>query len=212
MLILTHDCPRCPATSAAFVFRGGYASRARDRLVHTMFACPRCDAPVLVQLTNASGVDLNNLRGDVADNKPLQIALIEPAREPIAAPESTPAEAAEAYTEALDSLQRGKWTSAASMLRRCLEVALKQFSPDIEAWKLERRIDQLAAAHRITPALQQWAHDLRLDGNEALHGTEPATEELATRMERLTYFLLTYLFTLPAEVEAAKAVRDAAQP
>ncbi|MCO7642546.1 DUF4145 domain-containing protein [Pseudomonas sp. S 311-6] len=94
------------------------------------------------------------------------------------------------------------------MLRRCMEVALKQFAPDVDAWKLEKRIDKLAAENRITPALQEWAHELRLDGNEALHGTGEASEELARRMERLTHFLLIYLYTLPEQVRLAREQRE----
>lgn len=93
------------------------------------------------------------------------------------------------------------------MLRRCMEIALKTFAPDIDAWKLEKRIDRLANENKITPALQEWAHELRLDGNEALHGTAPADEELATRMEGLTTFLLIYLYTLPAQVAQARDSR-----
>jgi len=77
------------------------------------------------------------------------------------------------------------------------------------SWK--KRIDKLAAENLITPALKDWAHELRLDGNEALHGDQPADEELATRMERLTYFLLTYLYTLPAQVAAARELREQEQ-
>lgn len=212
MPILTHDCPRCPTTSAAFTSRGGYVPLT-SHLPHTawlLFACPKCSGPLLVLVQNPQRFDLTAGESDLRDVPQLRILRVEPEPKIHAAPSETPAAAADAYIEALDSLHRGKWTSAASMLRRTLEIALRQFSPEIEAWKLEKRIDKLADAHKITPALQQWAHELRLDGNEALHGTAAATEELATRMERLTFFLLTYLFTLPAEVEDAKVKRDQA--
>src|SRR5690606_37508070 len=125
-----------------------------------------------------------------------------------AAPPFTPEVVAEYYVEACDSLHRKKWTAAASMLRKCMEVARKDLSPDLEAWKLAKRTDKLDADNRPTPTAKDWAHELRLDGNEALHGIEPASEELATRMERLTQFLLLYLYTLPKQVELARAERE----
>lgn len=89
-----------------------------------------------------------------------------------------------------------------------MELALKEFAPDVDAWKIEKRIDKLAAEHRITPAIQQWAHDLRLDGNEAVHGDEDATQEITDQMHHLTYFLLTYLYTLPKQIEESRARRN----
>ena len=77
---------------------------------------------------------------------------------------------------------------------------------------LEKRIDKLAAEHRITPDIQKWAHELRLDGNEALHGDEDATEEMVDQMHHLTYFLLTYLYTLPNQIEEVRARRATAAP
>ena len=88
-----------------------------------------------------------------------------------------------------------------------MELALKAFAPDVEAWKLEKRIDKLAADHRITKDMQDWAHELRLDGNEALHGDEDATEEMTDQMHHLTHFLLVYLYNLPQQIAAARERR-----
>lgn len=86
-------------------------------------------------------------------------------------------------------------------------MTLKELAPDLEARTLMQRIDKLAAEHRITPAIKDWAHDLRLDGNEAVHGDEEATQEVTDQMHNLTYFLLTYLYTLPKQIEDARARR-----
>lgn len=175
---------------------------------HVTFICPKCSGPILVKVRTLEPKSLESTYGDIRELKGTHIHWVEPRPNNPEAPLHTPARVAEYYTEACDSLHRQKWTSAASMLRKCLEVALKEFAPEVEAWKLEKRIDKLADEHRITPALQDWAHELRLDGNEALHDIEPASEELATRMERLTYFLLLYLYTLPKQVESARAARE----
>lgn len=191
-----------------FIYVAGAHATDAANTQHVMYKCPKCSGPIVTRVFNQHHRDLASRGGDIRDIDGITIKWIEPPAPTPEAPEHTPAAVAEYYVEACDSLHRQKWTSAASMLRKCMEVALKQFAPDVEAWKLEKRIDKLAAEHLITPALKDWAHELRLDGNEALHGTEPATEELATRMERLTHFLLVYLYTLPAQVEQARTERE----
>ena len=69
----------------------------------------------------------------------------------------------------------------------------------------------MAAEHRITPELKTWAHELRLDGNDAMHGEEEATQQMVDQMHEFCKFLLIYLYTLPAQVKAAQARRDAGQ-
>lgn len=88
------------------------------------------------------------------------------------------------------------------MFRRALDVGLKQFPSEIEAWRLEKRIDKLADAGSITRDIQKWAHKIRLEGNEAVHELENPTKEQATELKLFTELLLTYLFTLPARVKA----------
>ncbi|OQS33008.1 hypothetical protein B0T39_21745 [Chromobacterium haemolyticum] len=100
------------------------------------------------------------------------------------------------------------YSPACAGYRRTMEMALKALAPDIEAWKLEKRIDKLAAEHRITPALQEWAHQLRLEGNEAIHGVDEADEDLCNQMHELTRFLLIYLYSLPKQIEQAKPVQS----
>ncbi|CAM2147665.1 DUF4145 domain-containing protein [Pararobbsia alpina] len=94
------------------------------------------------------------------------------------------------------------------MFRRCLEIALKQHSPDVEAWKLEKRIDKLAAEGRITKDLQAWAHRVRLDGNDALHEEEEFTKESAAELMQFTELLLVYLYTLPEKIKARISASD----
>lgn len=133
-----------------------------------------------------------------------------PATEQSDTPGGIPVPVARAYDQAAGSRKAGHFDAACGMYRRAMELGLKAFSPDIEAWKLEKRIDRMAAEHRITPELKTWAHELRLDGNDAMHGDEEATKEMADQMHELCRFLLIYLYTLPLQVEAAKERRGGA--
>ncbi|KUE88918.1 hypothetical protein ASL20_09865 [Cupriavidus necator] len=88
------------------------------------------------------------------------------------------------------------------MFRRAMEMGLKQFTPEIEAWKLEKRIDKLSAAGAITQELKSWAHKIRLEGNDAIHEVPKPSKEEAEELRLFTELLLMYLFTLPTRVRA----------
>lgn len=95
-------------------------------------------------------------------------------------------------------------TGACALFRKALELGLKDLSPDIDAFKLEKRIDRMAAEGKLTPALRDWAHRLRLDGNDAIHGMGDTTTEEALELQSLTKFVLTYLYTLPHSIREAQ--------
>jgi hypothetical protein len=122
-------------------------------------------------------------------------------------PKDIPEAVARTFKQAAESRRAGNFDAACGMYRKAMELGLKAFSPDIEEWKIQKRINKMAAEHRITPELKAWADELRLDGNKALHGDEEATAEMADQMDGLCTFLLTYLYTLPAQVAAAQARR-----
>lgn len=126
----------------------------------------------------------------------------------VEAPDAVPEKVARSYVEAAEARNRKSWNASCGMYRRTMELALKAFAPDVEAWKLEKRIDKLAGENRITKEIQEWAHELRLDGNEALHGDDDATEEMTEQMHHLAHFILVYLYTLPAQIQQAKARRQ----
>ncbi|MBK0415219.1 DUF4145 domain-containing protein [Chromobacterium haemolyticum] len=147
-----------------------------------------------------------NLTGADALNLVRSIAIF-PKPEAIEIPKNLPDNVSRAFIDSAKARKSRLFSPACASYRRTMELALKGFAPEIEAWKLEKRIDKLAAEHRITPALQEWAHQLRLDGNEAIHGDDEADEELCTQMHELTRFLLIYLYSLPAQIEQAKPAK-----
>lgn len=172
--------------------------------------CAKCDMPVVIKAERKQATSdwrLTSEEGCLLELPHLTVHGVWPPSLAIDAPQHLPEKVLRSYIEAAKARRAELWNAACSSYRRCLELALKEFAPDVAARALMGRIDKLAAEHRITPALQAWAHDLRLDGNEAVHGDEEATPEIAGQMHHLTYFLLTYLYTLPQQIEAAKARR-----
>ena len=205
--VMTHDCPHCGVKNTGFTGVSGYG------LGNSVFAllagCNACNGPLTAVVdTGGKTSQIRELDGDVLRNAGHRVRNVFPAPKPIEAPTSTPEKVARSFMEAASNRRTKLWNPACAAYRRTMELGLKAMSPDIEAWKLEKRIDKLAAEHRITPELQTWAHELRLDGNEALHGDEDATEEMTDQMHHLCWFLLTYLYTLPNQVAGIRARRS----
>lgn len=217
MTVLVLDCPHCGADHTSF---NVVAAHARSNYqLNVMAECGRCCRPVSAVLH----IDLRLTRyeADQMQHRLLQekgdlcnwgaVRILEgpwPVRPAVLAPLHTPDLVAQAWVQAEKSRRAQLWDAACAMYRRCMEIALKEFAPEVQAWKLEKRIDKLASENRITPALKEWAHELRLDGNEALHAQAPATQELAEQMHGLCHFLLIYLYTLPEQVRQARATRE----
>jgi hypothetical protein len=213
MAVLVMQCPHCGAENMTFNVVSGVDNTRKG--TSSVFAqCSGCFEAVVTQFAYRQagyGVrDLLEYRGELVSHHASFIGNTYPTLPPIVAPDSTPDKVARSFIEATKSRRAQLWNAACGSYRRCMELALKEFAPEVEAWKLEKRIDRLAAEHRITPALQAWAHELRLDGNEALHGDDDATEEMTEQMHHLTYFLLTYLYTLPNQIEEVRVRREAA--
>lgn len=172
-------------------------------------SCSACERSVLLAVQSFAGERWNPLSepGDLLRNPKLAVLDVIPRAQPAEAPAHVPDDVARAFVEAAMCRRDHRPTAACSMYRRAMELGLKAFSPEVSAWKLEKRIDALASAHRITPELQDWAHALRLDGNDALHGDAEASMETADQMHHLCWFLLTYLYTLPKQVSEMRQRR-----
>lgn len=205
-----HDCPHCGAMKSGFTQQAEFNCGDRDdRLVAVGATCNNCLGPVTAVVQMRTGRWPREHPGDIfAALDFFVLKSFFPKVGEKDTPEGIPASVGRAYDQAAASRQAKHYDAACSMYRKAMELALKAFSPEIDAWKIEKRIDKMAAQNKITPELQSWAHELRLDGNDALHGDEEATGEMADQMHELCRFLLIYLYTLPRQVEIAKARRN----
>lgn len=215
MPVFVTTCPHCAAQKVSFEYRDEY--KVGEKTAYVFAKCAACYKPISLRVSYVGTSirmphQIGEYSGDMFGFKEYRIESIWPAAEKIDVPAAVPERVARNFVEAAESRKARLWNASCASYRRCMEIALKQFAPDVEAWQLEKRINKLAAEHRITPDIQKWAHELRLDGNEALHGDEDATEEMVDQMHHLTYFLLTYLYTLPNQIEEVRARRAAAEP
>ncbi len=186
------------------------------RIWNTLFVCRNCETGVVVRLETEreqSANDLINWEGHPRKCG-FKVVEVHPKPQRITAPEHVPDAMARDYKEAMDSLRRGKWTSAGIMFRRVLERSTLELEPDGEDFSkktLRERIDALAEQYAITPAMKEWAHIIRLEGNEAAHGAtfdEPSTKQL----QEFTELFLIYAFTLPARVAEARQGAEGNEP
>ncbi len=84
--------------------------------------------------------------------------------------------------------------------RRALELTIKDRGPEFKG-TLQKRIDALAAAGKLTPDLAKWAHSVRELGNEAAHDEPEPSEADIDDLGAFTRVVLEYLYTMPAKVK-----------
>lgn len=142
------------------------------------------------------------------DSYGISVKGIIPKSVPLQAPEYCPDSVASAFIQAEAAIKGRHWESAAAMDRRALEIATKEMAPEHGKLNLYQRIEKLAEAKKLTDSLKEWAHDLRIVGNDAVHEIDGVEEKEAIQAHELTRFILIYLYTLPAQVEHARAERQ----
>jgi hypothetical protein len=204
MASFAHDCPHCGARRSTFSCLHAEHHRGIPGTTNVYGSCGVCGGGAVAFFKNASGTSTlpSQAPAEIQGWNRYQLLEVYPKRELAVAPEAVPEAASRAFVEGVENLADGRYTSAIAMFRRALDVGLKQFPSDIEAWRLEKRIDKLADAGAITKDMQTWAHKIRLEGNEAVHELDNPSKEQATELKLFTELFLTYLFTLPARVKA----------
>lgn len=215
MAVIVIDCPHCGAKHTSFEVVGSYVipREGRDCRRAYIALCGRCHLPVSGVAYSGSEYLDESARGELARlgwraPNPL------PKPEPVNVPELLDADVASLFQQARTLFKQPVYVNnnpvfdaACAMYRKTMECALKNIDAGEPAWKLEKEIDKLAKDGVITTAMRDWAHELRLDGNDTTHGNVQATKGIAEDMDSFCYYLLMYLFTLPRQVEKARARR-----
>lgn len=205
---LVHNCPHCDTVKSGFTYMGQFSCSHVNNTVAVPAKCNTCNNPIVAVVRLIAGTPPDSFTGDILGSPHhFYVVAVYPEGKVIDTPDDIPDPVAKAFIQAAGSRRAGHLDAACAMYRKAMELSLKAFSPDIDLWKIEKRIDRMAAEHRITPELQAWAHELRLDGNDAVHGDEEATAEMTDQMHEFCRFLLIYLYTLPAQVQAAQVRR-----
>lgn len=212
MAVAVIDCPHCSAQKSSFTVVAG-TLHPTDRTRYAAFGtCSSCHGPAAFDLKTDIGQNPFQYSGNILGPKsPYYLVGAYPAPPVIDIPTDLPATVQSAFEQAERAHQAGIWDAAAGMYRKAMELGLKDHSPGIDAWKIEKRIDKMHAAGRITADIKDWAHELRLDGNDAMHETA-ADKETVEQMRAFCRAIFTYLYTLPGQVKAARERRTASEP
>lgn len=180
---------------------------------YVVFACSRCDAPLIVELANLDAMAPTQLHLQLTkDYVGKQFAIIRMYPEPEQVedvPDHVPDNVATPYNGACRSLKQGDFDVAGMGFRRSLDVATKHLLRELkpsdlgEVLKkpLYQRIERLHKDQRITADIKDWAHIVRDEGNDAAHDEAPYTKEAATELHGFARVLLMYVFTMPKLVE-----------
>ena len=211
MATYKHDCPHCGAKNSTFTVAGTRLHQAKPYIWSTHLICGSCGDGVVAEVNDHGNrfdpanhpheLTIRDPRGSV-----FGVVSLYPRMPSTEVPNHLPDAVAKAFREGCEIINVSP-DAARGMFRKSLELGLKDLSPDIEAWKLEKRIDKLAALGKLTEDLKEWAHELRLDGNDAMHTEHETTKEDAIQTKELTRFILTYLYTLPQSVKLMREER-----
>ncbi len=170
--------------------------------------CPSCSQGVMASIFSPLRGSPVAFNGDIKSSQSgFIIQVVYPKPKPTEVPEHLPPAVARAFKEGCEILTASP-SGACAQFRRALELGLKDLSPDIDAFMLEKRINRMADQGMLTPAIKEWAHKLRLDGNSAIHDLEETTTKEAMELENLTRFILIYLYSLPERIKQAQAASD----
>lgn len=212
MATYKHDCPHCGAKNSTFTVAGEHQHQAKADTWTVLLICGSCGHGAVAEILNHGqrghpaghphDLTIRDPRGNV-----FHVVQLFPELQQTETPKHLPDLVAKAFREGCEILKISP-DAARGMFRKSLELGLKDLSPDVEAWKLEKRIDKLASLGRLTSDLQEWAHELRLDGNDAMHADGHTTKDDAIQTKELTRLILTYLYTLPESVKLMRAERN----
>ncbi|MGW8306350.1 MAG: DUF4145 domain-containing protein [Achromobacter pulmonis] len=206
---LSHHCPNCDLKQG-FRFTGEALVPGTESIYHAFFMCNNCHFPVVAMLVSKAVYKPSQLHGDILNqvaSKGIEVRRIVPEGHPVSIPGHCPENISKAFLQASSAIRRAEWDSAGAMDRRALELTTKNLAPELAGKTLAARINALADAGKLTADLKEWAHSLRFLGNDAVHEEEGISEEEAIQGHELTRFILTYVYTLPTQVAAARQMR-----
>jgi hypothetical protein len=204
------DCGHCGRINIGAEHFKSFRSQVNSNHIYAIAACRACGSPNIVvfrdkvhRTAETDAFDASKEAPDPA-NFP-RVAMI-PERTMPAVPEHLPAAVQQAFDEAIRCVANQIWNAAGMSARRAIDVSTKSLGDEYAAiTNMNARINKLGADHRLTPDLVDWTHHVRLEGNDANHEIEPYSEPEARELVEIARYILTYLFTLPGMIAAARA-------
>ena len=203
------DCPHCGAKMATFSICFELRVVEAIRAFDTLCVCGVCKDTALVRLLDIfpdSG-EIEPVRWGLKYEIAKKFSVIRqyPVATVVGFPEGTPENVKQPLLEANQSLVDGRYSAAAACYRKAIERSLRHINPELQGM-LNARIRKLEKDKFIPQAMVALLDQVRLFGNEAMHedDIDPTKKDCVAAKEFCELFL-TYTFSLPKKIEAAKA-------
>lgn len=206
MASILHDCPYCGGRSAAFRLNVDTKGPDDDNHWHSMGKCGVCRNVAMFVFKDYYSQGIAPSKGLDVDENDVTASFPLPEKSRIAS--SIPENVEKSLGEAEDSYRFGLYSAAGSCYRKAMERSLKHLNPDEEGM-LNRRIRSLEKSGEIPKSMIELLDQVRLFGNETMHDDDfdPTKEDVSAARE-FAHLFLTYAFSMPAQVEAAKQKRS----
>jgi hypothetical protein len=216
---INKTCPHCHADPAEFIlvacnnitkytystFATG-TNRQHNRYC-TFWSCRSCGKGIVVI---AEAKETNNLLDNMIKQETTffedvftQLEM-HPKIDVPTAPKHSPPTVANFYVQGVKSYKQESWDACASMMRKALEASLILKDSNNKSDNLKQRINKMCEKGLITEDMATWAQEIRVIGNDAVHGIEVLNEDDAKDALNFTELFLTYVFTLPGEMETRR--------
>jgi hypothetical protein len=216
--------PQCRAQRSAFRTIETVTYSQNDGTTYVPAQCGVCFRPVMFEIESIPAAQptvvgmfrpnfqqdpfspsgLSILRQNGIQEVKVKRTLPEPP--PIVAPEHVPGPVEAAFLEGLQARDAGLLPSAVYNIRKCLERAVRDRDPAGTGF-LKARIKKLETDNKIPPTLVDLAHTVRAEGNVEVHEDEEWTPEQVEELIDFARLFFTYLYTLPARIDAIAAKR-----
>ncbi|HLZ75800.1 DUF4145 domain-containing protein [Phenylobacterium sp.] len=219
MASLILECPHCGAEQIGFaiVYECGARPVRLDYSFMEMMICSGCEQAVVGIFDGSVGSAKNNspnkCQGDPRTHGwKLYTTYPVPTRRDV--PQFIPDPLAAFFRQAAESCRRGHYDASGAMSRKVVDVATKKLlGGDLAKNEtVYKRIEYLSEKGRLTSDLKDWAHHVRLEGNDAVHDEAQFTRDEAEELLSFVELFLTYIYSMPGQLAAARAKRDQTTP
>lgn len=205
-------CPHCNAERVGFTYiweRQMEEPYFGNTAFQCGLLCTACGEIVVAHMWRSSAATSPINNGGADDPLKAKFRLIRtyPSGRQLKSPNYVPQAIAGYYVQAADNAARRHYDASGSMSRKVVDVTTKHLIPTeapVRKKNIYDRIEHLKNEGALTKDLADWAHHVRLEGNDAVHEEEPFTKEQADELVKFAELFLTYVFTLPGQLKAAR--------
>jgi len=207
-----HNCPFCGTQNSAFEMVAQYQSKARSHSWFVLAECGTCGEVGRAELTDqefvrgrSSKIDPSAYARENVLSSRFKVDNFAPRPKSTRIASGLPENVRLVAEEAEKSFQFGLYGAASACYRKAIERAVKILNPD-GGGTLNARIREIEKKGLLPTAMIELLDEVRIFGNASMHDEDynPGKSDCMAARE-FVHLFLTYGFSLPAMIEAAKS-------